>query len=90
MNPPPDSAGAIDLPKHLLADSEDDRLFVVRLEAPRFVGEVLPATADSFEIVPSWIDNPADDDAANAAMQEAAEFYLRMVEWEDEQNGDAY
>lgn len=70
------------LPPFVLGDSEDDRLFVIHLLSPRFVAEVMEHEDGSFDLTPHWLD-PAPANAEEL-LQTAADFYLRMLEWEEE------
>jgi len=68
-------------PKFLIADSADDRTFVVHLHYPRFVGVVVEEYAAGVRIEPEFIDDPEPDAAALASlMRQAGDFYMDEIE----------
>lgn len=73
-------------PKFLIADAAigDDRIYVVHLHFPRFIGECLPVGATGVEIKPDFIDDPKGESPSAMArlLREAGEFYLSEVEEE--------
>jgi len=71
------------LPKFLIADSADDRVFVVHLHWPRFVAEVIEeGVMGALSMEPLWIDPPDGLDAPEGArlMREAGDFYAAEIE----------
>ena len=64
-------------PKWLIGDSADDRVFVIHLHWPRFVGEVLEDGSTAARIEPLFIDEPDGMSAPELArlMRQAGEFY---------------
>jgi len=65
-------------PKFVIADSADDRVFVIHLHHPRFIGEVAEHYLAAVKIEPDFID-PADGLTAPemaTLMRQAGDFYL--------------
>lgn len=71
-------------PRFLIADSADDRTFVIHLHHPRFVGEVVEHYAIGVKIEPEFIDAPDDLSAPDMAklMREAGDFYANEIDRE--------
>lgn len=74
----------IKFPKFLIADSADDRTFVVHLHPPQFVGEVTGEHPDAIKIEPTFIDDPQSLSAVEVArlMRAAGDFYLEEIDRE--------
>jgi hypothetical protein len=71
------------LPKFLIGDSDDDRVFVIHLHYPRFVAEVVEqGVTGTVSMEPLWIDKPDDLSASEGArlMREAGDFYAAEIE----------
>jgi hypothetical protein len=68
-------------PKWLIGDSADDRIFVIHLHWPRFVGEVLEDNSPATRIEPTFIDGPGGLTAPELArlMRQAGDFYLNEI-----------
>jgi hypothetical protein len=64
-------------PKFVIADSADDRTFVIHLHHPRFVGEVTGHYLAAVKIEPEFIDDASDLSAEEMAalMRQAGDFY---------------
>ncbi len=64
-------------PKFLIADSADERTFVIHLHHPRFVGEVKEHYQAAVTIAPEFIDSTEGLAATELAtlMRQAGDFY---------------
>ncbi len=82
------------LPRFALADSDDNRVFVVHLHWPRFVAEIVERGFDrksgqprrdlknaDISVEPLWIDQPDDMSPSDIArlMREAGDFYAEEM-----------
>lgn len=72
-------------PKFLIADSADERTFVIHLHPPRFVAEVIEHGVMGVpELTTEWIDSPSGLSAQDGAqlMREAGDFYSSEIDKE--------
>lgn len=85
------------LPKFLIADSGDDRTFIIHLESPRLLLEAIEEDPDQAKLeVAEWLESERDfiaNELANGrepaqtlarVMREAGDFYVAELEREIE------
>lgn len=71
-------------PKFVIADSADDRVFVIHLHHPRFIGEVKEHYLAAVNIEPDFFDPPDGMEATEMAtlMRQAGDFYMSETDRE--------
>lgn len=70
------------LPKFVIADSADERTFILHCHWPRFLAEVSEPDGEEITVV-DWYDaGPADEVLLARLMREAGDFWLAEAELE--------